>query len=312
MRPITQNKNFIITSPSSSGPKSNQGAANATNVVATTTASIQLKQTATTNNINNNFSINNNSSNLSVNINNNKNNSQFITNSSSTTASSATQIVLNSNKSNNKLLSNSNSLPTVNSKSLAITSSNVTSIPSQVSITPTITTIHNNKTIHDHTNKKSQNLSAMASGTSSIKQIRDKSDKKFFASGMNASASATGGSVNNAMVSAYYPTIYGDDDINDVAAMGGVNLAEESQRILGSTEFVGTQIRSCKDEVFLNMPALQQKIRACMAKHGLDEPSSDVSLLLSHATQEHLKNVVEKLAVIAEHRIDILKVSKFF
>lgn len=53
----------------------------------------------------------------------------------------------------------------------------------------------------------------------------------------------------------------GDDDINDVAAMGGVNLAEESQRILGSTEFVGTQIRSCKDEVFLHMTPLQQRIK---------------------------------------------------
>lgn len=52
-----------------------------------------------------------------------------------------------------------------------------------------------------------------------------------------------------------------DDDINDVAAMGGVNLAEESQRILGSTEFVGTQIRSCKDEIFLHMTSLQQKVK---------------------------------------------------
>lgn len=53
----------------------------------------------------------------------------------------------------------------------------------------------------------------------------------------------------------------GEDDINDVAAMGGVNLAEETQRILGSTEFVGTQIRSCKDEIFLHSSPLQQKIR---------------------------------------------------
>lgn len=53
----------------------------------------------------------------------------------------------------------------------------------------------------------------------------------------------------------------GDDDINDVAAMGGVNLAEESQRILGSTEFVGTHIRSCKDEVFLHVSPLQQRIK---------------------------------------------------
>lgn len=104
-------------------------------------------------------------------------------------------------------------------------------------------------------------------------------------------------------------TIYGDDDINDVAAMGGVNLAEESQRILGSTEMIGTQIRSCKDEVFLLMPQLQSRIRSIVARHGLEEPMSEVALLVSHACQERLKNIVEKLAVIAEHRIDIIKVS---
>ncbi|XP_055621364.1 transcription initiation factor TFIID subunit 4 isoform X6 [Toxorhynchites rutilus septentrionalis] len=103
-------------------------------------------------------------------------------------------------------------------------------------------------------------------------------------------------------------SMYGDDDINDVAAMGGVNLAEETQRILGSTEFVGTQIRSCKDEVFLHLPALQAKIRSIIARHGLEEPNSEVAVLISHACQERLKNVVEKLAVIAEHRIDIIKV----
>lgn len=104
-------------------------------------------------------------------------------------------------------------------------------------------------------------------------------------------------------------SMYGDDDINDVAAMGGVNLAEESQRILGSTEMIGTQIRSCKDEVFLHMPALQARIRNIMMRHGLEEPSNEVAVLVSHACQERLKNIVEKLAVIAEHRIDIIKVS---
>lgn len=99
----------------------------------------------------------------------------------------------------------------------------------------------------------------------------------------------------------------GDDDINDVAAMGGVNLAEETQRILGSTEFVGTQIHSCKDEYFLHLGPLQQKIKAATAKHGLDEPSNEVAALISHAAQEYLKNVVEKLAVITDHRVDILK-----
>ncbi|XP_067214536.1 transcription initiation factor TFIID subunit 4 isoform X2 [Linepithema humile] len=99
-----------------------------------------------------------------------------------------------------------------------------------------------------------------------------------------------------------------DDDINDVAAMGGVNLAEESQRILGSTEFVGTQIRSCKDEVFLHMTPLQQRIKQIASRHELEEPNQEVAALISHAVQERLKNLVEKLAVIAEHRIDFIKV----
>ena len=54
-----------------------------------------------------------------------------------------------------------------------------------------------------------------------------------------------------------------DDDINDVAAMGGVNLQEESQRILaGNAEIIGQQIRSCKDEPFLYGSPLYSKINS--------------------------------------------------
>lgn len=99
----------------------------------------------------------------------------------------------------------------------------------------------------------------------------------------------------------------GDDDINDVAAMGGVNLAEETQRILGSTEYVGTQIRSCKEEFFLSMGPLQQRIRSAVSKRGLDEPSNEVAAVISHAVQERLKNLIEKLAIITEHRLEMVK-----
>ncbi|XP_035703143.1 protein lingerer isoform X1 [Folsomia candida] len=99
----------------------------------------------------------------------------------------------------------------------------------------------------------------------------------------------------------------GDDDINDVAAMGGVNLAEESQKILGSTEFVGTQIRSVRDETFLHSIPLQARLKAIAAKHGLAEPPPEVAAIISHATEERLKNLIEKLAVIAEHRLDVIK-----
>ncbi|XP_069164936.1 transcription initiation factor TFIID subunit 4 isoform X2 [Procambarus clarkii] len=107
--------------------------------------------------------------------------------------------------------------------------------------------------------------------------------------------------------SSYSSSGAADDDINDVAAMGGVNLGEESQRILDSTGFVGTQIRSCKDENFLLSSPLTERIRQICSKYGLDDAPKDVVALVSHATQERLKTIVEKLAVISDHRLDIIK-----
>lgn len=162
----------------------------------------------------------------------------------------------------------------------------------------TVTTVSTNKTV----TAKSQNLSGAS---------KKKAGAASAASGPDAESAASkrAGASAQSQFYHHHASMYGDDDINDVAAMGGVNLAEETQRILGSTEFVGTQIRSCKDEVFLHLPALQSRIRAIIARHGLEEPSNEVAVLISHACQERLKNVVEKLAIIAEHRIDIIKVS---
>uniref|UniRef100_A0A182PMK0 TAFH domain-containing protein n=1 Tax=Anopheles epiroticus TaxID=199890 RepID=A0A182PMK0_9DIPT len=160
-----------------------------------------------------------------------------------------------------------------------------------------VTTVSTNKTV----TAKSQNLSGAS---------KKKASASSAASGADAESAASkrAGASAQSQFYHHHASMYGDDDINDVAAMGGVNLAEETQRILGSTEFVGTQIRSCKDEVFLHLPALQSRIRSIIARHGLEEPSNEVAVLISHACQERLKNIVEKLAIIAEHRIDIIKV----
>lgn len=221
--------------------------------------------------------------NNSVNINNN-NNLTKSNNNKSQVSIAVVSSTINSTPTHvahSKISTSPNSKPHL-TKTISISSNSHPSTPT----TPTKSPTFNNKTSHD---KKSQGSAFKAK------------DKKTLASVVAATAASGSGS-------AFYPSTFGDDDINDVAAMGGVNLAEESQRILGSTEFVGTQIRSCKDEVLLNLPLLQQRIRAQMARHGLDEPNSDVAVLISHAAQERLKNIIEKLAVIAEHRIDILKV----
>lgn len=61
-----------------------------------------------------------------------------------------------------------------------------------------------------------------------------------------------------------------DDDINDVTSMAGVNLNEESARIMATNfDLVGTQIQSCKDEPFLAAIPLHKRILEMGEKHVL-------------------------------------------
>uniref|UniRef100_A0A2K6M4L3 TATA-box binding protein associated factor 4 n=1 Tax=Rhinopithecus bieti TaxID=61621 RepID=A0A2K6M4L3_RHIBE len=94
-----------------------------------------------------------------------------------------------------------------------------------------------------------------------------------------------------------------DDDINDVASMAGVNLSEESARILATnSELVGTLTRSCKDETFLLQAPLQRRILEIGKKHGITELHPDVVSYVSHATQQRLQNLVEKISETAQQK----------
>ncbi|XP_072708690.1 transcription initiation factor TFIID subunit 4B isoform X2 [Ciconia boyciana] len=99
-----------------------------------------------------------------------------------------------------------------------------------------------------------------------------------------------------------------EDDINDVTCMAGVNLNEENACILATnSELVGTVVRSCADEPFLSSEALQKKILNIGKRHDIMELNSDVVNLISHATQERLRGLLEKLTVIAQHRVSTHK-----
>ncbi|XP_024148538.1 transcription initiation factor TFIID subunit 4 isoform X2 [Oryzias melastigma] len=94
-----------------------------------------------------------------------------------------------------------------------------------------------------------------------------------------------------------------DDDINDVASMAGVNLSEESARILAtSSELVGMVTRSCKDEAFLSTPSLSRIALEIGKKFGVSELGTDVISYISHATQQRLQNLLEKVSQVAHHK----------
>ncbi|CAN9515373.1 unnamed protein product [Ophioblennius macclurei] len=94
-----------------------------------------------------------------------------------------------------------------------------------------------------------------------------------------------------------------DDDINDVASMAGVNLSEESARILAtSSELVGMVTRSCKDETFLSAPSLTRIALEIGKKFGVSELGADVINYISHAAQQRLQNLLSKVSQVAQQK----------
>ncbi|XP_051803623.1 transcription initiation factor TFIID subunit 4B-like [Acanthochromis polyacanthus] len=103
---------------------------------------------------------------------------------------------------------------------------------------------------------------------------------------------------------------FADDDINDVAYMAGVNLREENAQIL--TTMVGSVVQSCQDQLFLSPHPVLSRILHTGQALGVTDVGPEVVALVSHATQECLRGLLEKLTVIAEHRKAALKEDQWY
>lgn len=101
----------------------------------------------------------------------------------------------------------------------------------------------------------------------------------------------------------------GDDDdmLNDVTNI--VDLESEKRMLLASSQnIIATSEPSripLREEKFLNGTLLNRKLGDIAKKFKLEEVGGDVATLLSHATQEYLRNIIEKLNVITQHRLDL-------
>ncbi|KAM9795953.1 transcription initiation factor TFIID subunit 4-like isoform 2-T2 [Syngnathus typhle] len=96
-----------------------------------------------------------------------------------------------------------------------------------------------------------------------------------------------------------------DDDINDVASMAGVNLREENAQIL--TSAVGSVVQSCQDQLFLSPGPVLGRILCTGRPLGVSQVGPEAVALVSHAAQEYLRGLLQKLSVMAEHRKRALK-----
>lgn len=98
-------------------------------------------------------------------------------------------------------------------------------------------------------------------------------------------------------------TFRDDEDINDVASMAGVNLSEESANILATNSgLVGAVTHSCKDEAFLSCAALQRRMLEIGRKYGVTDLGAEVVNYVSHATQQRLQHLLEKVSQVAQQK----------
>ncbi len=102
--------------------------------------------------------------------------------------------------------------------------------------------------------------------------------------------------------------------------MVGIDLAAEKKLLKESSQVSGANrmtsldsIRTLKDEKFLNIVVLHKKFVESAKRYKLDDVSADVATLVSHAAQEYLRNIIEKLNVVTQHRLDMsMRVSAIY
>lgn len=168
-----------------------------------------------------------------------------------------------------------------------------------------VTSISHSSPLSSQTCGQKAPVTAVMPTASIIKQISLPGNKLL-------SLQAQTTSIQNNKIKENGPACFrGEDDINDVTCMAEVNLDEENACILAThSDFVGKLIQSCKDEPFLLIGALQKRILDIGKKHDITELNSDAVNLISHATQERLRGLLEKLTTIAQHRMTIYKGSE--
>ncbi|XP_038556350.1 transcription initiation factor TFIID subunit 4-like [Micropterus salmoides] len=85
--------------------------------------------------------------------------------------------------------------------------------------------------------------------------------------------------------------------------MAGVNLSEESANILATNSgLVGAVTHSCKDEAFLSCAMLQRRMLEIGRKYGVTDLGAEVVTYVSHATQQRLQNLLEKVSQVAQQK----------
>jgi hypothetical protein len=95
-----------------------------------------------------------------------------------------------------------------------------------------------------------------------------------------------------------------EDDEMDFSGVKTVNLQAES--MLPSS--LGDTMRTVRDQAFFDVQALKRRVLPIARRCGISDITDGYLVLLSHGIQERLKDVLEKVTIVSQHRTESLKV----
>jgi transcription initiation factor TFIID subunit 4 len=94
-----------------------------------------------------------------------------------------------------------------------------------------------------------------------------------------------------------------EDDEMDFSGVKTVNLQAES--MLPSS--LGDTMRTVRDQAFFDVQALKRRVLPIARRCGISDITDGYLVLLSHGIQERLKDVLEKVTIVSQHRTESLK-----
>jgi hypothetical protein len=95
-----------------------------------------------------------------------------------------------------------------------------------------------------------------------------------------------------------------NDYFPDLTSIVGIELKTETNSLLNTAKSNNfDEERVLEDKFILNKSVLSKKIRQIIQNYDIDV-SDEVTTFVAHATEEYLRNIIEKLDVIARHRQD--------
>ena len=92
-----------------------------------------------------------------------------------------------------------------------------------------------------------------------------------------------------------------DEDDSDITVMANIDLQHERLQ-MAPTQTIGDDVASIQDRTFLPLSELYRTINNRAPRYGIDTIEKEACILISHALEERIRDVLDSLSEVTSHR----------